>query len=206
MMRYDRLKTMLPTWTDVGPFAPPAAHEARRRASRLEMAAMAVTAIAGIIGLAALARTVTRPQLEPLAGVSIRWECACIWLHPALYDLARRSGESGELRSHDALVRLAEQPGLKDSWYVITERGIKSDGSAAVISFIRRPFEMMADLTTEFPDVLATAAGKPPRSTEVDYSRAEVGVVPDRLLSLNPREAFYELQMLGSIPRKEKGL
>jgi hypothetical protein len=197
---------MLPTWTNVGPFAPPAAQEARRRASRPEMAAMAVTAIAGIIGLAALAINVTRPPVAtPGAGATVREECVSICVHPTLHDLAKRLSESGELRSQEAYIRNAAQPGLKGAWYIITFRLIQADGNEAFISQIQRPFESIPAFSTEFSDVLATVAGNPPSDGQIGYSGAAVVVVPDRLLSLDPREAFDELQLLGCIPRNEKG-
>jgi hypothetical protein len=165
---------------------------------------MVVTAIVGVIGLATLTSAVTRPHIERLGtGIIVRRECVRIWLHPALYELAGRLSDQ-ELRSQDAFARNTEQPGLTNAWYVITIRLIQADGKDAVVSSIHHPFQTGPAFSSEFPDVLATAAGRPPRTGPVDYSAAEVGVVPERLLSLDPRAAFDELQTFKSSTGREE--
>jgi hypothetical protein len=188
-------------WTSFTANEPGAAHASRSSISRPEIITMVVIAILGIGGLSALTVSVTRPEQEsPYAGITVRHECVSLWLHPALHDLARRLAESAELQSREAFVRNAEQPGLKNAWYIITLRLVQANGKSAILPRIQRPYEYLPAFSTEFPDVLATAAGRPPHSADVDYSRAEVGIVPARLLSLDPREALEELRMLERLP------
>jgi hypothetical protein len=201
MRRFQLLKTTLGRWTEFKAIRPPAAHASGSRVSRPEIIAMVVTAILGIGGLSALTVSVTKPEQDsPYAGITVRRECVSLWLHPALHDLASRLAQSAELQSREAFVRNAEQPGLKDAWYIITLRLVQANGKSAIVSVIQRPYESLPAFSSEFPDVLATAAGRPPHSALVDYSRAEVGIVPARLLSLDPREAFEELRMLERLP------
>jgi hypothetical protein len=201
MTRFHHFKTAFSFGTNGGALGPAAAPGQGTGRSRLEVIAMLVTSILGIIGLAALSNSVVRPKADsPNGGMIVRWECLNVWLHPALYDLARRFSESGELPSQEALLRNAEQPGLKEAWYILTLRAVQANGQSAVISMIRRPYETAPAFSDEFVDVLATAAGRPPRSARIDYLRAEIGVVPDRLLSLDPREAFDELRTPSAHP------
>jgi hypothetical protein len=168
---------------------------------------MLVTAILGIIGLWRLGISVTQPQIKPLdSGTIVRSECVSIWLHPALDDLAARLSESRELQSQEAMVRNAERPSLKNAWYIITLRSVQANGKFAVISIIRHPYGDLPQFTSDFPEVLATAAGTPPRTGGVDYSVALVGVIPDRLLSLDPRDALEELRSLERVPGPGKAL
>jgi hypothetical protein len=199
MTLFDHLKTILLTRTNVGAVAPLAAASG---ISRSEIIAMVVLAILGVIGLGALTRSVTRPQVEPLdRGMIVRRECVRNWLHPALDELARRLSEA-ELRSPEALARTGEQPGVKYAWYIMTLRLTQANGNVAVISTIHHPYQAATAFSYMLADFLATAAGRPRRDAQIEYSTAEVGVVPDRLLALEPREAFDELQMLECAPSK----
>ena len=72
-----------------------------------------------------------------------------------------------------------------------------------MLSFIRRPDEMMPPFFDEFPDVLAATAEMPPPGL-TDFSKATVGVIPDRLLDIDPRKMIDELRMLEHLPGQEK--
>ena len=79
-------------------------------------------------------------------------------------------------------------------------RGYQVNGETAVITTIRRPYDLIEPFYAEFPGVLAIAAGKPPHNPLTDFSRAKVGVIPDRLLDADPRAALDELRMLEDQP------
>ncbi|MGO9471645.1 MAG: hypothetical protein ACLQVF_46780 [Isosphaeraceae bacterium] len=59
---------------------------------------------------------------------------------------------------------------------------------------------MHAPFWSEFPDVLATAAGKPPRYPLTDFTTAKVFVIPDGFLESDPREVLDDLRMLEQLP------
>jgi hypothetical protein len=86
-----------------------------------------------------------------------------------------------------------ERNGLDAAWYALNFRGDQIDGRAAEITQIRHLSEV-ADSVPELRDVMATLAGKPPRSESVDFSRAIVVIIPDELRDMDPREAITRLK------------
>ncbi len=159
--------------------------------------------MAGAIGLVRLAYHVTTLASERHGGIIIRNEVISLWMHRALFDLAHRPEYSTPCRSLEEFRRYAEERGLEKAWYVLTIRAFQVDGGTAVISTIRRPYEMNESYYSEFPDILATAAGKPPRNSPIDFTKAKVGVIPRRFLDADPRAVVEDLRMLESRPSKE---
>jgi hypothetical protein len=121
----------------------------------------------------------------PGSGAIVGAEVLHLWIPEALIDLA----------AHEDLQILLEQKGQEDLWYAITVRGHQANGDPADITFIRHPYSDPANLQ-EFLVVLATTKGKPPADSIVDFSTAEIHVLPRELLNRDPRETLKELLSL----------
>jgi hypothetical protein len=160
-------------------------------------------AIAGAAGLVRLAHHALTPRAEGSGGIVLHNEVISVWLHPAFLDLAHHPSESAACRSLEGLRRYAEARGLEKAWYVITVKGFQSNGETTVVSLIRRPYELVEPFYVEFPRILALAAGNPPRDPMTDFTRAKVGVIPDRLRDADPRAALDELRLMEDLPGQE---
>ena len=165
-------------------------------------ALLLAVAIAGAVGLVLLAYHVTTPESEGNGGIIVHSEVISLWMHPALFDLAQRPEDVAACRSLEGFRRYAEERGLQKAWYVLTVKGIQVDGGAAVMSMIRWPYELVEPSYAEFPDMLATAAGKPPRHPMTDFTKVKVRVIPTRFLDADPRAVLYELRMLEHSPAR----
>jgi hypothetical protein len=95
-------------------------------------------------------------------------------------------------RSFEELQTDLGRNGWRAAWYALTYRGHQVNGGSGEITQIRRLSEA-ADHLDELQAVMATAAGRPPRSGGRDFSHARVEVIPDTLRALDPREAITRL-------------
>ncbi len=159
--------------------------------------------MAGAIGLVRLAHHVTTSKPQLSGGVVVRSELISLWMHPALFDLAQRPSESAACRLLEGFRRYAQERGLEKAWYVITAKGFQIDGETMVVSTIRRPYDMIEPVYSEFPDILAIAAGKPPRDPRTDFTKVKIGIIPDYLLVADPQAMLDELRMLEGLSREE---
>jgi hypothetical protein len=151
----------------------------------------ALAMIAPVLGLmwAGPPRAVQTQEGPPGRGISLRTEVTSIWVPQALYDLARhRAGPSVGHSPFELQAYLAGN-GWRAAWYALTYRGHQVNGGVAEITQIRRLTEA-ADHLDELQSVLATAAGRPPRFEDGDFSYANVKVIPDMMRAVEPREAI----------------
>ena len=96
-------------------------------------------------------------------------------------------GSAGQPVDHspDELQTYLARHGWTAGWYGLTYWGHQLNGGFAEITQIRRLSEV-ADHLDELQALMATAAGRPPRSRSLDYSHAIVEVIPDTLQSVDP--------------------
>jgi len=159
--------------------------------------------LAGGGGLVRLAWDLLTPKLHPNTGIHMRLEVASIWLHPALYDLAQDPSQAAACQSLKELRRYAKERGLEKCFYIITSRSIETSGDVEMLPTIREPCSMTDDTFSEFVNVMAAAAGRPPPYANTDFSTAKVGVIPDRLRRADPHEVLDELNVREQLPNQE---
>ena len=128
----------------------------------------------------------------PGAGIVVRSEVDIIWLPQALLKLAQRQTELPVTRSLEELQTYLKQQGLANPWYALKYRSYQVNGEVAEVTLIRRPLESPEHFG-EFQNVMAAAAGKPRKEPGLDFSLATVVMIPERLLTADPREAVIEL-------------
>jgi hypothetical protein len=168
--------------------------------------AMGIMIAATVIGLARLASHATQPDrdLEPDdcsgAGMIVRYEVLHLWLPESLTELAKRQYQSPGVRVHEELQRFLELQDQEDLWYALTTRGHQVNGDFADLTFIRRPYYDPHHFP-ELLDVLATAAGNPPRYPNEDFSTASVHIMPGESLKRGPQEVIAELLR---VPKKTR--
>jgi hypothetical protein len=182
------------------PAAPPAQNPSGIDQSWQGKAGLLAVAMLGAVGLVRLADHVTTPQSEGNGGIIVRNELISLWVYPGLLELAQCPEDVAACRTLEGYRQYAEERGLEKAWYVITSRGYQVNGETAVLTTIRRPYDLNEPFYAEFPGVLAIAAGKPPHNPLTDFSRVKVGVIPDRLLDADPRAVLDELRMLEDQP------
>jgi hypothetical protein len=159
---------------------------------------MMIVFVAGVVGLARLSFHVARqaqklePADRPGAGIIVRSELLHLWLPQALTELAKRQSQSRVVRTHEELRRFLELQDRKDMWYALTIRGHQVNDNFVDLTFIRRPYDDPLQFP-EFLNILATAAGHPPRDPDADYSNASVHILAQELLKSEPREVMAEL-------------
>jgi hypothetical protein len=165
--------------------------------------ALVVSVGTGSIGLTAFACQTARQDrsLEPdnPSGdhTVIRAEVVRIWLPPALIELAHRRSQSRLTHDGKELQRFLELPDHKDLWFAFLMRGHLVNGQSDEIIIMRWPCRDSREFP-ELSEVLATAAGNPPRDSTIDLSSAVVHVIPDKLLKREPREVIAELPSEGN--------
>jgi hypothetical protein len=130
----------------------------------------------------------------PGSGIVLRTEVSTIWVSQAFLDLAQHEPAPLVFRSHEELETYMQRQELGDEWYALTYRGHQVNGETAKFTQVRRACEWSGHFE-EFRDVASSIAGKPPRDKGLDFSHAAVGVIPERLLKTNPREAVTELMI-----------
>jgi len=169
---------------------------------------MVFVLVAPVIGLTWLDSCARRPSrlLEPDdnpgSGVTVREEVLQLWLPETLIDLAGQHSESSVAPTHQELRTSLERRGQEKLWYALTTRSYQVNGGIADITFIRHPYRDPEHFQ-EFLDVLATAAGNPPRYPTLQYSGSEVHILPGELSEREPSEVVEEL-LSGPFPPIER--
>jgi hypothetical protein len=177
-----------------------AEHSPETPRSRRDVLGLLAVGVVGTVALIRLAIHVSNPVHQAVGdgGNSGEVERISLWLHPALYALAHHPPESDTLDSQEAFQSYARQNGLERTWYIFRTQQVLADGTISVIPTIRHPFRMPDHQFSEFPVVLATAAGRPPvlPADCRDFSTAKVFVIPEELLSIDPIQALPDLELL----------
>jgi hypothetical protein len=165
---------------------------------------MAIVFAAGVVGLARLSVHVAR-QAEnqdtadrPGAGIVARTEVLSLWLPHTLTERAK----------HESLEQFLRLPDQDVMWYALTMRLHQVNGDFEDLTFIRRPCND-PNHREELLQILATVAGNPPHSGDVDFREASVHGIPRELLKLEPRKLMAELlgnPSLTSVPREASRL
>jgi hypothetical protein len=132
------------------------------------------------------------PALDALpdSGLIVKSEVIVIWMPRALHDLARRQAGPLVNRFSEELHAYLGQNGWRAGWYALRYRCHQVNGESTEITQIRRLSEA-ADHLDELEDVMAAAAGRPPRYEA--FSHARVEIIPDTLQAVDPREAITRL-------------
>ena len=159
-----------------------------------QKAGTAVVGIAGVVGLVSVSFQAGAPGPEdpPGSGIVVRTEVTALWIPRALRDVAQGEAGAPVFRSPEALQTELKRRGLNDAWYALTYRGYQVNGDSAEITQVRRISEAPAHIE-EFQDMMAMAAGHPPRHEGREFSHVKVEIIPDTLLTANPLEAVSQL-------------
>ena len=99
----------------------------------------------------------------PGGGIITSTHVLQIWLPEPLFDLAKRESRAFVVEKHEELRNILERPEYQDLFYAFMRRGYQVNFGSADITFIRYPLRVHENLQ-EFLNILATAAGSPPRS------------------------------------------
>jgi hypothetical protein len=124
--------------------------------------------------------------------VFIHMEVRRVWLPRALADLATHEAPPGAFLTHNDLARHLKLRGQEKVWYAVIVRGHDAEGGFVDIPIVRRPYNE-PDLFRELLKILAIATGKPTDEPNNWLATASIGLVPDRLLERDPRDAVAEL-------------
>jgi hypothetical protein len=152
----------------------------RRLVGRLMIVVVFVTIV---IGLKQFSAVIPQPGAAPEfsdapgSGVIVRSEVIHLWLPKTLVELARSESPTLVARTHQELKKSLERRGQENLWYAITVRGHQVNHLAVDMSFIRHPYREPEHFQ-ELMDLLASAAGSPPRRPSADYSAAVVHIMP----------------------------
>jgi hypothetical protein len=153
-----------------------------------------VVGIAGIVGLVSVSfqAEAPGPDVSGGSGIIVRTEVTALWIPRALHDVAQSEAGAPVFLSPEALLTELRRRGLNAAWYALTFRVHQVNGESGEITQIRRLIDA-ADYLDELQAVIATAAGRPPRSEDGGFSHARVEVIPDTLQTVDPREAVTRL-------------
>jgi hypothetical protein len=148
--------------------------------------------IAPVLGLiwAGLPTAVPAPDALAGSGIIVKSEVIVIWMPRALHDLARHRAGPPVDRCPEELQTYLGPNHWRTGWYALRYRCHQVNGESTEITQIRRLSEA-ADHLDELEDVMAAAAGSPPRYEA--FSHARVKSIPDTLQAVDPREAITEL-------------
>ncbi len=153
-----------------------------------------VVGIAGIVGLLSVSFQAGAPGPDDPggSGIIVRTEVIALWIPRALHDVAQSEAGAPVFLSPEALLTEPRFRGLNAAWYALTYRVHQVNGESVEITQIRRLSDA-TDHLDELQAVMATAAGRPPRSEDGRFSHARVEVIPDTLQAIDPREAVSRL-------------
>lgn len=148
----------------------------------------------GAFGLSRVDYQAAGPARDELAepGLIDRFEVLNVWLPQALLDLARRGDGLATGGTPEELRACLERNGLGNAWYALRYRGHQTNGGAQDITLVGRTDGSTTPFRT-VQDVMLLAAGRPPQGPSMDFSDATISVIPDRMLTADPREAVEEL-------------
>ncbi len=178
-----------------------ASDAARGWRSRAELLVTALTIVLGFVGLIWFSANVVRPQPhpsdEPRRGERdlVHSEAERIFVPAALRDLAKDSTVFAALESHASIQRCLRERGLERVWYAVTYRQLQANDLVETMTTHSRPAVSSANVQ-EFRSVLETLAGKPPSTPMVDYSTAEITIIPEAIAAKEPGDAMAELMLI----------
>jgi hypothetical protein len=132
------------------------------------------------------------PGNYPGSGITVRVEVLHLWLPEALINLVGQRSETSVVLTHQELRTYLERRGRENLWYALTTRRHQVNGGMAEITLIRHPYDDPQQFG-ELLDVLATAAGNPPRDPPLYYTAAAVHILPEALAQREPREVVEGL-------------
>ena len=150
----------------------------------------------GVIVLAGVSLRTTEPVHESASldgsGTIVRSEPIHIWLPQTLIKRTNSPASASRVvRNHEEWRRFLEREGREDLWYAMTSRGHLVNGGFVDITMIRHPYDEPEHFA-ELRAILATAAGNPPHTTEVDFSRASVHLLSEEDVKRDPRQFMAE--------------
>jgi hypothetical protein len=117
---------------------------------------------------------------RPREHIAVSVHVAHIWLAEPLVALANRESWSLPEEPHQRLRTVLEGEDWQVLFYAFTVRVLQADGGVDHFHFIRYPYREPENVQ-ELLDVMATAAGHPPKYPATDYSTAAVHVVAARM-------------------------
>ena len=122
------------------------------------------------------------------SGITVKSEVLTIYAPRALIIFAEKYPE---IATNDELVRLIreEQPSV---WFAVAARNYQADGIVANVEASYRPGDM-PEYFDNTKAVLLTLAGNPPGSGAVDYTKAKIVVMDDKLMELEPVQGLRRL-------------
>ena len=131
-------------------------------------------------------------KILPGSGIIVRTEVIVLWNPRALRDVAESEGGGAVFHSPEALQTELKGRGLNDAWYALTYRCYQVNRDSSEITQVRRISEAPAHIE-EFQYMMAMAAGHPPRHEGREFSRGQVEIIPDLLLTADPLKAVSQL-------------
>jgi hypothetical protein len=138
-------------------------------------------------------RATAPPSVEPAgSGIVVRTDVTAIWVPHAFLDVAQGKAGSPVIRSPEGLRTELERHGVNAAWYAVAYRSYQVNGDSVETAQVRRMTEASAHIE-EFQDVMACAAGNPPRDAGSDFSHVMVGIIPDTRQSADPIKAVAKL-------------
>jgi hypothetical protein len=157
-----------------------------RGTERTNREVMGVCAIAGAMGLCLFGRSVWNEGNGHAAssGSAVHWKVQTVYAPKALIEFAR---ENPEISNHVELLRLIRKERL-NVWYAV----VLVDGVFAKMRIAYR----LGDEPDRFRNektVLLRLAGRPPGSGYWDYAEAEVVVIEDAFMDMEPVEGLMSL-------------
>jgi hypothetical protein len=128
---------------------------------------------------------------RPGDRISVSVRVAHIWLPDRLVSLARRESWLLPEERHQQLRKILEGEDWRVLFYAFTVQVLQANGRVESFHFIRYPFRVPENVQ-ELLDVMATAAGSPPKYPTSDYySAAAVHVVP---AGMSPQQLISSLK------------
>jgi hypothetical protein len=136
---------------------------------------------------------VIHPADQKGAGADERSEIVEIWLPQVLYDLVNDEPEMTVVGSSAELRSRLKGNGSAPDWIAFRVRHYSRDGRSTDVRHFSYACDETGQAFQQCLDLLATPAGKPPHYPPVNFSAANVGIIPDPLIQRNPRDVLDEL-------------
>jgi hypothetical protein len=114
---------------------------------------------------------------RPWHSIAVSAHVAHIWLPEPLVELAKRESRALSEQRRQQLQRILNAQDSRGVFYAFTIQIRQANGRVGNIQFLRYPVREPENVQ-ELLDLMATAAGNPPRYRTTDYSMAVVHVVP----------------------------
>jgi hypothetical protein len=137
---------------------------------------------------------------RPWDGVTGSLQVTEIWLPEPLFSLSKRETWSLREQRYQQLREISKSENNRDLFYALTTHSRQTNGEVKSSQSIEYPFRERGRLQ-ELVEVLAAAAGDPPKYGPIDYSTAVIHVVPAGM----PSQELIE-QMKTSSPSPDYAL